>query len=154
MRRAGGYEGDTPGEGEPLIICKNSRQHPMLVNGTPVFSAIDHDDLDEGSDRFLIDVFDEEGRRYKMFAYQGLFEEHTAKVKGYASASKSAAYRSRINDNHVDFAWAITCHKSQGSQWDEVIVHDESGVFRDDADKWLYTAVTRTSGGLILIADD
>jgi exodeoxyribonuclease-5 len=89
-----------------------------------------------------------------MFAYQGLFEEHLSKVKGAATASKSSAFRSRITDNHVDFGWVITCHKSQGSQWDEVIVHDESGVFREDADKWLYTAVTRTAGGLKLIADE
>jgi exodeoxyribonuclease-5 len=34
--------------------------------------------------------------------------------------SKPSAYRARINDNHIDFGWAITCHKSQGSQWDEV----------------------------------
>lgn len=154
MRREGGFHGAAPGEGEPLIMCKNSKQHPLLVNGTPVYSAIDHDDLVEGESRFLIDVFDEDGRRYKMFAYQGLFEEHLSKVKGGASAAKSAAFRSRITDNHLDFGWAITCHKSQGSQWDEVIVHDESGVFREDADKWLYTAVTRTAGGLKLIADE
>jgi exodeoxyribonuclease V len=154
LRRAGGFSGAAPQEGEPLIMCKNSKQHPLLVNGTPVYSAIDHDDLVEGESRFLIDIFDEDGRRYKMFAYQGLFEEHLSKVKGAATASKSSAFRSRITDNHVDFGWVITCHKSQGSQWDEVIVHDESGVFREDADKWLYTAVTRTAGGLKLIADE
>lgn len=154
MRRTGGFEGLTPGEGEPLIMCKNSRQHPALVNGTPLFSAVDHAGLEEGDSRVLIDVFDEDGKRYKMFAYQGLFEEHQAKIKGFATAAKSSAFRSRITDNHIDFAWAITCHKSQGSQWDEVIVHDESAVFREDADKWLYTAVTRTAGGLLLIADE
>ncbi len=154
MRRSAGYEGMAPGEGEPLMICKNSRQFPLLVNGTPVFSAIDHEPLEEGKERFVVDVFDEEGKRYKMFAYQGLLEEHEKRVKGFSSADKSRAYRSRINDNHIDFAWAITCHKSQGSQWDEVIVHDESGVFREDADKWLYTAVTRTAGGLILVAPE
>ncbi len=154
IRRAAGYTEMAPQEGEPLIICKNSRQHPLLVNGTPVFSAVDHPDFDDGSSRFLIDIFDEDGKRYKMFAYQGLFEEHKEKVKGFSSASKSAAFRARITDNHVDFGWAITCHKAQGSQWDEVIVHDESASFREDADKWAYTAVTRTAGGLILIANE
>lgn len=151
MRAAGGFEGLTPQEGEPLIMCKNSRQHLLLVNGTPVFSSIDHDDLEEGMSRFLIDVFDEDNRRFKMFTYQGLFEEHQAKVKGFASASKSAAFRSRITDNHVDFAWAITCHKAQGSQFDEVVIHDESEAFREDADKWLYTGITRAAERLILV---
>lgn len=44
-----------------------------------------------------------------------------------------------------DYGFALTCHKAQGSQWDNVLVIDESGVFRADAAKWLYTAVTRAA---------
>lgn len=44
-----------------------------------------------------------------------------------------------------DYGYAITCHKSQGSQWGRVLVHNESRVFRDDAARWLYTAITRAS---------
>jgi len=62
------------------------------------------------------------------------------------------AFRSRNTDHQLDFGWAITCHKSQGSQWDEVIVHDDSGSFRNDADKWLYTAITRAAERLVLVA--
>lgn len=32
-----------------------------------------------------------------------------------------------------DYGYVLTCHKAQGSQWDNVLVYDESGVFRDDA---------------------
>lgn len=41
------------------------------------------------------------------------------------------------------FGYAITVHKSQGSEWQNVLVFDESRVFRKDAWRWLYTAVTR-----------
>lgn len=34
-------------------------------------------------------------------------------------------------------------HKSQGSQWDEVLVVDE--WFRNDRQQWLYTALTRAA---------
>lgn len=44
-----------------------------------------------------------------------------------------------------DFGYALTCHKAQGSQWDDVIVYDESGTFREDAARWAYTAVTRAA---------
>jgi len=44
-----------------------------------------------------------------------------------------------------DFGYAITAHKAQGSQWDNLVVIDESAVFRDDKDKWLYTAITRAA---------
>lgn len=41
--------------------------------------------------------------------------------------------------------YALTCHKSQGSQWPDVVVFNEAGSFREDAARWLYTAVTRAA---------
>lgn len=152
LRREAGFTSRAPANGEPLIMCKNSKVHPALVNGTPIFSGADHPDLLEGESRFLMTAFDEDGRKYEMFVFQGLFEEHLKQEKGYSTAEKSYAFKSRIKDNHVDFGWVITCHKSQGSQWDEVVVHDESAAFRDDCDKWLYTAVTRAAERLIIVA--
>lgn len=51
----------------------------------------------------------------------------------------------------LDYAYVLSCHKSQGSQWEDVMVFDESGVFRDDADKWLYTAITRAAERVTVI---
>lgn len=155
IRKAAGFGGLTaPQAGEPLIMCKNSKIHPALVNGTSIFSASDHDDLEEGSARFILDIKDEEGAAKRLFTYQGLFEEHLKREKNWSSASKQAAFKSRITDHSVDFGWAITCHKSQGSQWDEVIVHDESWVFKEAADQWLYTAITRAAERLIIVAPE
>ncbi len=49
------------------------------------------------------------------------------------------------------YGYAVTCHKSQGSQWDKVLVFDESWAFREDAARWLYTAVTRAAEKLIVV---
>lgn len=43
------------------------------------------------------------------------------------------------------YGQVLTCHKAQGSQWPGVLVFDESGVFREDAAKWTYTAITRAA---------
>lgn len=43
-----------------------------------------------------------------------------------------------------DYAYALTCHKSQGSQWDNVMVFDEGGIF-PEPERWLYTAITRAA---------
>jgi exodeoxyribonuclease-5 len=59
--------------------------------------------------------------------------------------------------DEFDYAYAITCHKSQGSQWDKVVVFDESGVFggrgdREDVpQRWLYTAVTRAAEAVVIV---
>lgn len=49
------------------------------------------------------------------------------------------------DSGRFDYGYAITAHKAQGSQWDNVIVIDESKVFRENKDKWLYTAITRAA---------
>lgn len=49
------------------------------------------------------------------------------------------------------FGWAITCHKSQGSQWAHVGIINEASVFREDADKWLYTAITRAAERVTMV---
>ena len=41
-----------------------------------------------------------------------------------------------------DYGYAITCHKSQGSEWGRVMVVDRH-VSQFDMDRWRYTAITR-----------
>lgn len=50
-----------------------------------------------------------------------------------------------------EFAYAVTCHKAQGSEFDFVIVFDESWAFREDKDRWLYTAITRAKEKLLIV---
>lgn len=57
----------------------------------------------------------------------------------------------RREAEEFDYAYAITCHKSQGSQFGSVLVFDESQLFREHANRWLYTAVTRAEHTLTLV---
>ena len=50
-----------------------------------------------------------------------------------------------------EFAYAVTCHKAQGSEFDFVIVFDESWAFGEAKDRWLYTAITRAREKLLII---
>ena len=50
-----------------------------------------------------------------------------------------------------EFAYAITCHKAQGSEFDFVVVFDESWVFGEESGRWLYTAITRAKEKLLII---
>jgi len=59
-----------------------------------------------------------------------------------------------LNALQVKHAYAVTCHKSQGGQWDAVFI-DGSHLHKDDASaqalRWLYTAVTRAVKEVFLI---
>ena len=50
-----------------------------------------------------------------------------------------------------EFAYAITCHKAQGSEFDFVIVFDESWAFGEESNRWLYTAITRAKEKLLIL---
>lgn len=51
-----------------------------------------------------------------------------------------------------DYAYCITCHKSQGSEFNKVLVFDEYMKGTDHA-RWLYTAATRAKEKLIIVSD-
>jgi exodeoxyribonuclease-5 len=50
-----------------------------------------------------------------------------------------------------DYGYAITVHRSQGSQWGSVLIQDESWCFREDRWKWLYTALSRAQNKVTLV---
>lgn len=58
------------------------------------------------------------------------------------------------NALQVKFAYALTCHKTQGGQWDTAII--DQGFLPDDAIyreylRWLYTALTRAKKKVYLL---
>tara|TARA_R110000822_G_scaffold176662_1_gene316522 strand:+ start:312664 stop:314064 length:1401 start_codon:yes stop_codon:yes gene_type:complete len=59
-----------------------------------------------------------------------------------------------LNALQVKFAYALTCHKSQGGQWEAVFVDQgylNEEMIDQDYLRWLYTAVTRASKELFLV---
>ncbi len=84
--------------------------------------------------------------------YQEVMQDYAdekSKYKKFLSV-KSNKY---FNALQVKFSYAITCHKSQGGQWDTVFVEQPylpNGVDKEYL-RWLYTAVTRAKGQLYLI---
>ena len=54
----------------------------------------------------------------------------------------------------MKFAYAVTCHKAQGGQWEHVYL--DQGYVPEDASRsdylhWLYTAFTRAKSKLFLV---
>jgi exodeoxyribonuclease-5 len=50
------------------------------------------------------------------------------------------------------YAYAITCHKAQGSEWNKVLIFEEGFPFETEEHKrWLYTAVTRAAEKVVIV---
>lgn len=77
------------------------------------------------------------------------YEHETSKYKKFLSVKKNIYF----NALQVKFSYAITCHKSQGGQWDTVFLEQPylpNGIDKDYL-RWLYTAITRAKKKLYLI---
>lgn len=153
LRKLGGLDARGPAIDEMMIVTKNSRKYPSLVNGTMIRVTCDTPDLVNGAVTCPVKCIDEDGFAYALEVIQGILEENYLGAKVW-TASKGSVVRAMESDrtHQIDWAYAITCHKSQGSQWNDVCVHDESGCFRDQAGPWLYTAVTRAAETLTVIS--
>ena len=52
------------------------------------------------------------------------------------------------------YAYAITVHKAQGSEWDKVLVYEEKFPYnRTEHARWLYTAATRAANKLVILRE-
>ncbi len=78
------------------------------------------------------------------------FEGEKSKYKKFLAVKNNKYF----NSLQVKFSYAITCHKSQGGQWDKVFIEQPylaDGIITKDYLRWLYTAVTRAKKNLYLI---
>ncbi len=84
--------------------------------------------------------------------YQEVLQDYghlKSKYKKMLSVKKNEYF----NALQVKFSYAITCHKSQGGQWNTVFVEQPylpNGIDKEYL-RWLYTAITRSKEKLYLV---
>ena len=105
----------------------------------------------------LLDTLTSETPAITYEQYQKLYKEVGLDYKGEKEINKKIKEDEFFNALQIKFAYSITCHKSQGGQWENVFV--DLGYFKEEMlDKsyfrWLYTAITRSTKKLFLINFD
>ncbi len=84
--------------------------------------------------------------------YQEVMKDYANEKSNY-KRFLSVKNNKYFNALQVKFSYAITCHKSQGGQWNTVFVEQPylpNGIDKDYM-RWLYTAITRAKEKLYLI---
>ncbi|MEZ5018094.1 MAG: ATP-dependent RecD-like DNA helicase [Flavipsychrobacter sp.] len=79
-------------------------------------------------------------------------------AKGYSPNSieyrKGMMEDSYLNCLRATYGYAVTCHKSQGGEWDDVFLFLEQGMYGmppKELSRWWYTAITRAKESLHII---
>ncbi|WP_412051647.1 MULTISPECIES: ATP-dependent DNA helicase [unclassified Hoeflea] len=79
----------------------------------------------------------------------------SAKIKLLKSAfddpDLEVPWQTKKRYDDFDYGYALTVHKAQGSQWNSVVLFDESYAFRESRERWLYTAITRAAERLVIV---
>ena len=139
MRSALGYWGDIPLPGERIICKRNSKNLRLLNGGMWIVKECEKHGTDTLRAK-IVSVDDDSEREVIM---------HAEPFRG-----EKVLPEDKFDAQEFDWAYAITGHASQGSQWRHVVViNDGFGSWEggDLRDRWLYTALTRAQERVTVI---
>ena len=134
-------ESATPIAGERLVCLKNDRSK-YLFNGDTW--TVDKVRKKNGAAIRMVVSPDDAGdvaRTTEIKVHPYFFEGREGELK----------WEDLKEFQQFTFGYALTVHKSQGSQWDDVVLFDESAVFREDRARHLYTGITRAAKTLTVV---
>ena len=142
LRELQGFTADYPQKGEPLIALTN-RHELGIYNGTTLRADSDSETcLSKRGDVELTITVSGEDLLVPLYVKSGVaaFEQHRDHD---LRDDRPWFVRRELVD--LDWAYCLTVHKSQGSQWSSVMVADDRFNWTRPTDRrrWLYTALTR-----------
>lgn len=170
MRKKQGF-GPNPCVGDKVICLRNywedfsiSEGHDPLVNGTIGFILDEPEKIQLNAPRYVyqpqvidalaIHIMSDAEQEYLPYIDPNIISGKESALTNYDKYKLNKA-KARIGDlipREFAYAYAITVHKSQGSEWNKVLVMEESFP-RDKTEhaRWLYTACTRAAEKLVVI---
>lgn len=117
---------------------------------------IDYPDLTPFDTIVLLDTLSSESASLTYEQSNRLYQEVLLDYQDETSAFRrmqKVKNNEFFNALQIKFAYAVTCHKSQGGQWDTVFIEQPylpDGISKDYL-RWLYTALTRAKEKVYLI---
>jgi len=140
LRELKGFELPWPQAGDKLVCLRNDPAKGLLNGSLWKVMSASRESVKPGIN-LLVNPEDEDRGVAKIKLLKAQFEDPTTEI--------SWALKKRYDD--FDYGYALTVHKAQGSQWDDVVLFDESFAFRDTRERWLYTALTRAAERLTIV---
>lgn len=140
IREHFGFRSGFPESGD-RVICRRNDRELGIYNGM-LGTVLEVYDADNWRVNFRVRM-DDTGEELDVWSDATLFREHTE------GKLKPPLYQREVQ--LFDFGFVITCHSAQGSEWDEVVIIDDSQRFGDEARRWLYTAITRAAERVTLL---
>lgn len=130
------------------VLCGRNATRIRLNAQLRSIKGLPHNELDD-EDRMIClrndpqhDLVNGEQYTVKELAANDVPERMITSVEGWTAENVRPQFA---------FGYVSTVHKAQGSEWDNVVIFDESQIFRQDDWKWLYTGITRAAKAVCVV---
>jgi exodeoxyribonuclease-5 len=140
LRERRGFDDPLPVAGDKLVCLRNNRRKGLFNGGLWVVK--ERRARKSGTLTMRL-ASDEEmgGKPVKV----------SVRPECFAGGLELLEWEQRKRYDEFDYGYVLTVHKSQGSQWDDVVLFDESFAFQDSRERWLYTGITRAAKRLTVV---
>lgn len=139
-RLRGRGEEPAPVKGD-RVVCRRNNHELGLLNGSLWTVDRSVPNFDQMAVKIDVVSEDDDRERVECDAWLHPFMGREGELDGIKRRERN------------EFQWgnALTCHSAQGSQFDDVLLFDESRQFGQSASRWLYTGVTRAVRALTVV---
>jgi exodeoxyribonuclease-5 len=142
LRELKGFTTDYPQSGDKLVCLRNDPAKGLLNGSLWQVMSSSRETVKPGINLMIRPEDDDMDRgASKIKLLKAAFEDVETEIP----------WTTRKRYDEFDFGYALTVHKAQGSQWNNVVLFDESYAFRDSRERWLYTAITRAAETLTIV---
>ena len=142
LRELKGFTANYPQAGDKLVCLRNDPAKGLLNGSLWKVMTASRETVKPGINILVTPEEDDPDRgAAKIKLLKAAFDDPDADIPWQT--------KKRFDD--FDYGYALTVHKAQGSQWDNVVLFDESFAFRDTRERWLYTAITRAAERLTIV---
>jgi len=142
LRELKGFDARYPQAGDKLVCLRNDAAKGLLNGSLWQVMTSSKETVKPGISLLLRpedDDMDRGAARIKLL--KAAFEDPDVEIP----------WQTKKRYDDFDYGYALTVHKAQGSQWNEVVLFDESFAFRDMRERWLYTGITRAAERLTIV---
>ncbi len=139
MRELFGHSSPWPEVDDKLVCLRNDRKKGLLNGGVWTVKSL----LPKRKDKLRMSIVPEDDPTRKAL--------RVSVLPAFFESDEEIPFAQRRTSDEFDYGYALTVHKAQGSQWDDVVLFDESYAFREHRARWLYTGVTRAAKTLTVV---
>ncbi len=139
MRELFGHSSPHPEVDDKLVCLRNDRKKGLLNGGVWIVKRV----MAPRKNKLRMSVAPDDDPGRKPLTINVLPD--------FFTSEEEIPFALRKTSDEFDYGYALTVHKAQGSQWDDVVLFDESFAFREHRHRWLYTGITRAAKRLTVV---